>query len=407
MSRIKALQEKRKNAAIEARTLLDTVQPENWGASDQEKYDTISAEIEKLDAAIDREQEILQVEAAHVSTARARAEREGISEDEAHGRGEQEKGIFNTFLRGGVNALSNEQREYIDDRRMRNALSTGTDSEGGYLVPTDFASQLIEEMKAFGNMREVADVQQTTSGAPIEWPTVDDTGEEGEILGENTETKDQDPSFGVKTVGAFKYSSKGIAVPFELLQDSGIDLEKHIRNLLAKRLAKITNRHFTLGTGSNQPQGIITGATKGIDAATATGITYDDLLNLEHSVDLDYRTGARWMFSDMGVKTIKSLKDSEGRPLWVPGISVKEPDTILGYQYTVNQFMDAPATGKKSVLFGQLSNYLIRDVMAVTLFRMTDSAYTRKGQVGFLAFSRHDGKLMDASGKSVKYLLHP
>ena len=110
------------------------------------------------------------------------------------------------------------------------------------------------------------------------------------------------------------------------------------------------------------------------------------------------------MLSDMAVKTVKFLKDSEGRPLWVPGIAVGEPDTILGYRYTVNEFMDAPGANKKPVAFGQLKNYLIRDVMAVTLFRMTDSVYTRKGQVGFLAFSRHDGALMDASGASVKYL---
>ena len=112
------------------------------------------------------------------------------------------------------------------------------------------------------------------------------------------------------------------------------------------------------------------------------------------------------MFADQALKTVKMLKDNEGRPLWIPGIAVSEPDTILGHPYVINQYMDAPGANAKSIAFGQLSNYLIRDVMSVTLFRMTDSVYTRKGQVGFLAFSRHDGNLLDASGESVKYLQH-
>ncbi len=318
-----------------------------------------------------------------------------------------EKGIFNSFLRGGIDALDESQRQYVEQRRVRADLGTGTGPEGGYLVPTDFATRLIEEMKLFGNMRLVATIQQTASGVPIEWPVADNLDQEGEIVAENTEVTDEDPAFGIKTIGAYKYSSKGVAVPFELLQDSRIDIEAYIVRLLAQRISRITNKHFTIGTGSDQPKGIIPAASKGAEAATATGIGFDDLLNLEHSVDPAYRMGAGFMFADLALKTVKMLKDNDGRPLWVPGVAVSEPDTILGYRYTINQYMAAPAANAKSLAFGQLANYLIRDVMAVTLFRMTDSVYTRKGQVGFLAFSRHDGDLLDASGQSVKYLEHP
>lgn len=404
---IQTLREERAQAAQTARQLLDSVEPDNWNEDHNRQYDQLVETIERLDDQIKRLDRQLQIEAADFAITSGLAERDGLSLDEAQHNRNMETGIFNSFLRGGIHALSAEQREYVEQRRLRADMSGETDAEGGYLVPTDFATRLIEEMKLFGNMRLVATIQQTDSGAPIEWPVADNLDQDGEIVAENTEVTDEDPTFGIKTIGAYKYSSKGVAVPFELLQDSRIDLEAYIVRLLAQRISRITNRHFTVGTGVQQPKGIIPASSKGADAAAVDAIGYDDLVDLEHSVDPTYRMGAGFMFADMALKAVKLLKDSDGRPLWVPGVAVGEPDTILGYGYTINQYMATPAADAKSVIFGQLSNYLIRDVMAVTLFRMTDSAYTRKGQVGFLAFSRHDGDLLDASGQSVKHLRHP
>lgn len=404
---IQTLREQRAQAAKAARQLLDSVEPDAWNDNHNQQYDKLVAEIERIDDQVERLERQLQIEAADYAVTHNRATQDGSSIDEAQHNIDMEKRIFQQFLRGGVDALDGEQRQYIEDRKLRDALETGSDAAGGYLVPKDFATRLIEEMKLFGNMRLVATIQQTATGVPIDWPVADNLDQEGEIVAENTAVTDEDPTFGIKTIGAFKYSSKGVAVPFELLQDSRIDIEAYIVQLLAQRISRISNRHFTVGTGSGQPKGVIPCATKGVDAASAVLIGYDDLVNLEHSVDPAYRLDASFMFADMALKTVKLLKDNDGRPLWVPGVAVSEPDTILGYRYTINQYMDAPAATKKSVAFGELSNYLIRDVMSVTLFRMTDSVYTRKGQVGFLAFSRHDGNLMDASGKSVKYLQHP
>ncbi len=402
---IQTLREQRSSAASAARQLLDSVEPEHWNDDHSQQYDAIVAEIGRIDDQLERLEEQLKIEAADHAITRQRSERDGVSVDEADNRIHMEKSIFNSFIRGGVDSLDVDQRQYVEQRRLRADLSTNTDTAGGYLVPTDFATRLIEEMRLFGNMRLVATIQQTDSGVPIEWPVADNLDQEGEIVAENTAVTDEDPTFGIKTINAWKYSSKGVAVPFELLQDSRIDIEAYIVRLLAQRLSRITNRHFTQGTGNQKPVGIVPAASQGV-IANAVSIGFDDLINLEHSVDPIYRMNAQFMFADQALKSIKMLKDNEGRPLWIPGIAVSEPDTILGYPYTINQFIPAPNANAKSVLFGQLSNYLIRDVMSVTLFRMTDSAYTRKGQVGFLAFSRHDGALLDASGQSVKFLQH-
>ncbi|EAR08448.1 phage major capsid protein [Reinekea blandensis] len=128
------------------------------------------------------------------------------------------------------------------------------------------------------------------------------------------------------------------------------------------------------------------------------------MLDLIHFVDPAYRNNAWFMFHDMTLKALKKLTDpTTKKPLWMPGFDVKEPDTINGYGYTINQHMPKMAASAKSILFGDLSKYLIRDVMQILLFRMTDSKYAEKGQVGFLCWMRAGGGLMDVGGAVKPY----
>ena len=405
---IQELREQRKFKATAARKLMDSTPADKWTDSSQTEYNGLMAAIDGVDSQIGNHEKLMQVEASNKQRIDNEAEKNGISTDHAEARVGAQKQVFSAYLRGGISAAHSLQEKFASKGvDIRAAMSTTTDAEGGYTVPTGFSGQLLEELKSFGGMRSVATVMRTASGAGIEWPTVDATAQEGELVGENATVTSLDATFGVKSLGAYKYSSKDIAVPFELLQDSEIDIEGYIRRLLAERIARVTNRHFTVGTGTGQPNGVGIAASLGATGAAgqASSVIYDDLVNLIHSVDPAYRDSASCslMFHDSTMKALKKLKDADGRPLWVPGVAMGEPDTILGYRYSVNQALPEMAAGAKSILFGDFSKYIIRDVNDVTLFRMTDSAYTRKGQVGFLAFSRHDGDLMDAAGNSIKH----
>jgi len=404
---IQALREKRTEMAADARKLLDGVEPEQWNNDHQQQYDRIADEIGNVDEQIKRHEKQLEIEAANQRSIQDRADRGGISTDEAEARAHAERQIFHTWLRDGMDGLSMEQRQQVvaKAREVRNTMSTGTGSEGGFTVPQEFSATMLEALKEFGGMRDVATLLPTESGAPMDWPTTDATSEEGEIVGENAAVTNQDATFGTKALGTHKFSSKTIAVPFELLQDSGIDLEAHITSRLQQRLGRITNRLFTDGTGTGQPEGIVTGAVEGKIGATGqtVTVTHNDLIDLKHSVDPAYRTNnPRWMFHDQTLKVIKKLKDDQGRPLWIPGVATAEPDTIDGNPYVINQHMPVMAADAKSIIYGDLSKYIIRDVMQFLLFRLTDSKYTEKGQVGFLAFMRSGGGLMDVGG-AVKF----
>src|SRR5262249_45965154 len=150
------------------------------------------------------------------------------------------------------------------------------------------------------------------------------TADEGMILAENTTVTDQDVAFGQLTFNAYKYSSKMVRVSVELMQDSSVNLAEFVGRKLGERIGRVTNRHFTVGTGAGQPTGIVTAATVGKVGAAGqlNSVTVDDLIDVEHAVDPAYRTNARWMCHDQTIKVIKKLKDSQGRPLWLPGIAV-------------------------------------------------------------------------------------
>ena len=330
----------------------------------------------------------------------------GVREHDVDANATNQVKLFDKWCRGGDNALSSDEWKAV-----RNTMSTTTDSEGGYTVPETTAGRILDALKAYGGMRAAADIIRTAGGEAMNFPTSDGTSEEGEIVGENASASDADITFGTKGLPVYKYSSKVVTVPWELLQDSSADIEGFVRNRLQQRLGRITNKHFTVGTGSSQPNGLFTAASIGkTGAVSATAaITYDDLIDLEHSVDPAYRGNGKWMFHDDFLKLVRKVKDGDGRPIFVPGYEQGNPggapDRLLNRDIVINQHVAAPAASAVSAAFGDFSYYKIRDVMAVTLFRFTDSAYTKKGQVGFLAWMRSGGNLVDVGG-AVKTFKH-
>jgi len=262
-------------------------------------------------------------------------------------------------------------------------------------------------MKAYGGMRDVATVVAMSQGNTLQFPLSDGTSETGEWIGQNTTATAADLVFGSVSVPVFKASSKIVAVPYELLQDSQIDVEAFVNKRLGTRLGRITNTGYTTGNGTTAPNGIITAASTGSTFATGNTLsyTYAGLLALIHSIDPAYRVpGAAFMMNDKGVQAVRSVLDGQSRPIFTPGYESTQggqpfsaPDRLMGYRLVTNQDIAVPAANAKSIAFGDFSQYLIRDVMDVTMFRFTDSAYTKLGQVGFLGWMRTGGNLLDVN----------
>jgi len=282
---------------------------------------------------------------------------------------------------------------------QRAGLNVGTAADGGYTVPEGFVNELERAMLAFNGPRQVCRIVRTASGNDLPWPTVDDTSNSGALLAEATTIgASVDPTFGVTTFNAYKYSSKPILVSQELLEDTAFNLGEVIASLLGERLGRATAAHMTTGTGSSQPNGIVTAAGTGVTAASATAITGDEIIDLAHSVDPAYRglSSVGFMMNDAILKLVRKLKDGDSRYLWEPSVQAGVPDMLFGFPVVVNQEMaSAAAINAKTVLFGAFEKYVIRDVSNVRLHRL-EERYRDLDQTGFVAFSRHDGDTIQA-----------
>lgn len=293
--------------------------------------------------------------------------------------------------------------------------SSGTD--GYYLVPIGFQRELEKRLISFGGMRRNCRVLNTSTGNVMNWPTADDTANVGNWVAESNPVSQVNPSFGNVQFNAYLASSQQVLVSVQLLQDSAFDLEAYLAEAFAIRLARITNPGYTTGSGSGQPKGLITSITgdgspnvvtavgsvsndggSGEDGSNSIGT--DDLSNLIASIDPFYRVGAKFMCHWSVLDYLRKLKDKYGRPLWEVSIAQGTPDKIFGYEYDWNADMSAWTQGAAesganaslyTVLFGQFSKYVVREVGGITMVRFNE-LYMPNHQVGFQAFLRTDGQ---------------
>ena len=349
MKNVLELKQKRQEIRQKALDLLDTIEKENrsMSAEDQTQYDRISADVDALTREIDAIESVQrqQREAGErEAQLREQAGNGGAggsgSGDAGEQRGanpatsrEEYREAFRSYLANGINNISPEHRDILKREEAR-ALAAGTGSAGGFTVAQGFYGVLTDALKYFGGMRQVATVLRTANGAALPMPTANDTGNLGALIAENAVmSTTPDLAFAQKTLNAYKFTSNILLVSLELLQDSAFDIESWIASKLGERVGRIQNQLFTVGTGTSQPQGSVTGAPAGKVGTTGqtTSVIFDDLVDLQHSVDVAYRQKARYMMHDLTLKALKKMKDGQNRPLWLPGIAEREPDTINGF----------------------------------------------------------------------------
>jgi len=384
------LREKRAALAAQAQELLG-----NMNAENATKFDAMMADVEVMKGTIDRceRAEALELELrSSVRPPLAAANADVTRGTEAEVRAAAHKSAFSKFVRNG------------DASEIRTYTPMSDSVQGAFIVPQGFQYELEQALLAYGGVRQVARLLPTATGNALPWPTSNDTAVSGELIGENTASTQANPTISNLTLNAWKYGTKLVQVSTELMQDSAFDVEAYLRELFTVRIGRITNNHFTVGTGSGQPNGIVTAASAGPTAEAAGSVSYNDLVELEHSVDPAYRRDAKFMFKDSTLKSLKKLKDSQGHPLWVAGVGANAPDTILGYGYVINQDMAAIGTGNKQMLFGALNKYIIRSVKELSVLRLNER-YAELGQVGFIGFARYDSNLVDAGTHPVKILI--
>lgn len=398
MNTILELREKRAKAWDAAKDFLDSKRGNDGllSAEDTATYDKMEADVVALGKEIDR----LERQSA-IDAELARPTAMPITNQPGEGRiTEKKTGRASEEYR---DAFWNNIRDKGNPYELKNSLSIGTDSEGGYLVPDEFERKLIDALQEENFFRTLATVIKTSSG-DRKIPVVTGHGEAA-WMDENGLYPESDDTFGMTSIGAFKLGT-AIKVSEELLNDSVFDLEGYIATEFARRIGTKEEEAFLIGDGASKPSGVFNDAESGV-TADSVNITFDDIMDLYHSLRIPYRSKAVWILNDTTVKALRKLKDGNNNYIWQPSVQLGQPDLILNRPYYTSTFAPDLKAGNKVIAFGDFSYYWIADRQGRS-FKRLNELYAANGQVGFLASQRVDGKLilpeavktLDVKGKS-------
>jgi len=368
--------EKRAKLLKDMRALVDANPTMN--ADDVEKYNKMEAEYDKLDAEIKREEALAKREAeAKEPTSKP------LTGDVTPGMEKFEDKAymeaFNAYLKG----------ESPD--KYRNAMTVGSDPDGGYIVPETYQRSVLMKLNSIGRTRSISNVITTTSthNIPVEGePPTFAWVSEGGAYGETSAT------FGTLQIGAWKLGGI-IKVSEELLQDNMINFDQYMAGQIAKGIDKGESPAFAIGDGVSKPTGYLTGATVGANSTTATAgaVTADEIIDIYYDLKEEYRATATWRMNDKTEKAIRKLKDGNGNYIYAPGMNAGERPSLLGRPIVVDNYLPDLAAGNKFIVIGDFSYYQIADRGQMAIQRLNE-LYAATGYVGFKVWKRVDAKVL-------------
>ena len=276
-------------------------------------------------------------------------------------------------------------------RQVNDILQEGADAEGGYLVPEEWDSRLVDVLTEENIMRSLA-TNITTSGEHK--INIAATKPAAAWIEEGGALQFADATFDQVILDAHKLHV-AIKVTEELLYDNAFNLESYITTQFGKALANAEEDAFLNGDGNGKPTGVLSengGAVTGVVSSSAN-VTTDDVINLVYALKRPYRKNAVFLSNDKCVAALRKLKDANGQYLWQPSMQAGEPDRVLGYKIYTSPFFPEPDLGKPCVAFGDFSYYTIGD-RGVRSFQQLRELFAGNGMIGYVAKERVDGKLV-------------
>lgn len=417
MSRITELREQQARIHTNARSKIEEITdttPEDRAADINAEFDRMMTDFDRLQTQIDRLEKLENVQRMLSAPDPRRPGGRAEADADDDGAAPTYREAFAEYIREGGHEgnMRPEARAVLRQGFApieKRAQTGNVNAAGGFTVPTELQAILVKSMVAWGPMydEDICTTISTASGNPLPMPTVNDTAVTLSVTAEGATLPDtgaKDVVFAQRQLDAFSYNTEWIRVSYELANDSIFNMEQLLGDLLGERLGRRANQELTVGDGTGDPNGIVTAAALGVTAASATAITWDEVMGLEHSVDPAYRQSpkCRYMFHDNILLALRRLKDGQGNYLWQMGdVKGGYPATFNGRPYSINQAMaGTQATAARVVLFGDFGKYFVRKVGSPIIGAIQDKDFWPG--FGIAGYIRIDGELADTN--AVKYL---
>lgn len=388
---IRSLKEQRQNIfQTEMVPLRDVAATRTLTADEQQTWDRVDAEIGERSARITQLERAYEQERAFA-----------VAPDATPAADARETGIGAELRAVLIEGTQRSMMVGFTEAEFTRALSSGTAPAGGNTIPTPtFLSRLTEPLRDMSSVLQAGpEIIVTESGEDLKWPTVATHGAAQANVAESATRAGVDPTFGTATLKAYEHSQL-IVVPRRLVEDSAVDIEGYVARKIAENVGVSLAAKLAVGAGTTETSGIVTSATSGKTGANGVvgAASFDDIIDLMYSVAAPYRSTPRsaFLIADALLPSLRKQKSGvSGEYLWQPSVQVGQPDTILGKPMYPDANMES-GLGKRSVVFGDISKYIVRFVGGIEISR-SDDAYFASNGVAFRGIMRADGLLSDGS----------
>jgi len=303
---------------------------------------------------------------------------------------------FNNYFRRGVEAG-------LKDLQIQAALSSGSDTDGGFTVPFELDTNISRVMQKYSSMRGLATVR--TIGAANYKKIVNLAGNQSGWVGET----DSRPATNTPQLSELDFPAMTLysnpAATQDLLDDSMIDIESWLADEVGIDFGEKEGLAFISGNGVKQPRGILAYPVVANASSTWGSVGYiptgaagafvaspnqvDCLIDLIHSVKRGYRQNASFLMNTTTLSAVRKAKTTYGDYLYTPTVSPGVPSTFFGYPIEEDDNMPSIAANSYSIAFADFAQaYVIVDRIGTRVVR---DAYTNKPYIHFYTTKRVGG----------------
>jgi HK97 family phage major capsid protein len=397
------LKEQRMKLVSDCRAILDTAEKEKrkLSASELETYNKMDKDVDSLTEDIVRherqEARELEMNARDPKAPTVAVADPGGSQPKGFRHSKEYQAAFSEFLKNGKM-----------DAKFSAALQQDSDTAGGFtVVPQQFATDLIKFLDDQVFVRSMATKVQVDKAESLGAASLDADPADADWTSEiATGSEDSTMKFGKRELRPHPLA-KRIKVSNKLIRISALPVDNIVLKRLGYKFAISEEKAFILGTGAQQPLGLMVADASGISTArdiatgnTTTAIGADGLIEAKYKLKAQYRgrPSTAWLFHRDAVKSIRKLKDNNNQYLWAPAmgsafasLAFGNPDRILDIPFYESEYMpNTFTTGKYVGIIGDFSFYWIADALNIAIQRLNE-LYAETNQTGFIARQEVDG----------------
>ena len=363
---IKGLEEKRNDLKSQMTEMLENSKKELRAMTDEEvsKFDEMEKEIRDIDATIEREEKLNNMEEKEIK----------VEENQETVEQKEER----------------EFKNYILNERTGELVA----GNKGAVIPTTIANKIMTKVYDICPILEKSTKYNVKGNLELPFYDAETTTITMAYATEFTALSSKAGTFDKIELTGFLAGALTL-VSNSLINNSNFDIVNFVINEMAKAIARFIEKELLVGT-SGKVAGL-TGVTQTVTTASATAITADEVIKLKDAVKDAYQNNGIFIMSNATRTALRLLKDGNDRYLLQDDVTAPFGATLLGKPVYVSDNMEDIAGGKTTIYYGDMSCLVTKFAEDVNI-QVLRERYADAHATGVIGWVEFDAKVADAQG---------